>query len=303
MKTKLIALLFTLLTFAAFGQQPNQPRSNDESRSPLLVIAFASPETIHLGESTQLTANVTGGTGNYTYQWTPEETISEPTAASTTATPNALGTIVYTVVVNDGVSTASSEATVNVIEQQQVVCPTPENFKGHCYNDDGEFGASLEWDKAEYEYVLDKFEIYRSDNGFDFTLVHRIVNTPSISHYQCYDQVKVPGMYFYRIIAFYKNGCQSDYSEVEVMVTLPTSVDESSNLPVSIYPNPTNGTVTVKASKLQSINVLNSLGQALRVFDIDQDDITIDLSTFGRGLYLLRIQTEDGITTQQVIVE
>ena len=87
------------------------------------------------------------------------------------------------------------------------------------------------------------------------------------------------------------------------MVTLPTSVDESSNLPVSIYPNPTNGTVTVKASKLQSINVLNSLGQALRVFDIDQDDITIDLSTFGRGLYLLRIQTEDGIMTQQVIVE
>ena len=89
-------------------------------------------------------------------------------------------------------------------------CPGPDNFVGEYYWEDGEFGAQLEWDRAEYENTLDRFEIFRSDNGVDFKLVKRIVNTPSISHYGCVDIVPKPGKYYYQIIAYYQGGCESD---------------------------------------------------------------------------------------------
>lgn len=273
------------------------------SLTPLLVIAIADPETIVLGESTTLTANANGGTGNYTYSWLPIETVANPTSQTTAATPTQIGEVVYTVTVNDGVTTASGDVTVIVSDPQPVICPAPEHFMGESFYDDGEIGARLSWDKANYEYTLDRFEILRSEDGIHFEVVQRIVNTPSISHYQCNDIVKQPGSYIYRIIAFYQNDCQSNYAETEVEVFDYTAVDEHASNSVAVYPNPTTGMITVASSNLQQITVINNLGQVLRHIITDDQKATIDLASFGRGVYTLMIQTENGVKAKKVVVE
>lgn len=273
------------------------------STTPLLVIALAEPETIVLGESTTLSANASGGTGNYTYSWQPEATVAHPTNQTTTATPTEAGEVIYTVTVDDGVNTASADVAVTVTEPQPVVCPVPKHFLGQSFYEDGETGARLSWDKAEYEFTLDRFEIYRSDDGLVFEMVERIVNTPSISHYQCDNVVKRPGVYYYRIIAFYQNDCQSDYVEIQVEVLDYTAVDEHDTNSVAVYPNPTSGMITVAAENLQQISIINNLGQVLNHIITDNPKATIDLTAFGRGIYTLMIQTGSGVMAKKVVVE
>ena len=262
--------------------------------TPLLVIAIADPENLTLGETTTLTANANGGTGNYTYEWEPSASIADPTAASTTATPTEIGEIVYVVTVSDGVQTASADVTVVVHDPQPVVCPKPRHFSGMDYFDEDEIGARLSWDAAEYEYTLDRFEIYRSENGIDFDLVQRIVNTPSLTHYEVVDVVKLPGVYTYRIVAFYQNDCESDYAEIEVEVTGDDNVGEALAANVAMYPNPTSGMVTIKAESMRQMTIANMMGQTVMTQTIDNDEVVLDMSSFENGMYLVNIITDNG---------
>lgn len=270
--------------------------------TPLLVIAWAEPDIIELGESVTLTANATGGTGNYSFTWEPNETIADPNAQTTTATPTETGMIVYLVTVDDGLNTAAADVTVMVNEPQLVNCPTPSHFMGHNYYDDGEFGAHLSWERVNYEYTLDRFELYRSDDNLEYKMVKRIVNTPSISHYECDDQVDEPGLYYYRIIAFYQNDCHSDFVQIDVDIYDYTGVDENIAGDVMIYPNPTSGLVSIKAEAMRQVSVVNVMGQVLMTQTVDNDEVTIDMSAFENGMYLVSIKTENGNVVKRLNV-
>ena len=247
-----------------------------------------------------LTSNASGGTGNYTYSWEPTETLSNPTAMTTTATPTEPGIMIYTVTVDDGENTVAADVEVTVLEPSPVVCPTPKDFAGISFFDDGEFGARLSWDKAPYEFTLDRFEIYRSEDNVEFKLVQRIVNTPSITHYECADVVDKGGLYFYRIIAFYQNDCESEPVEIDVLVVDYTSVSENNAENVVLYPNPTSGNVNIVAEGMRQISVVNMMGQVVMTQSVDAEDVMIDMSAFDNGMYLLNIMTENGNIVKRI---
>lgn len=67
---------------------------------------------------------------------------------------------------------------------------------------------------------------------------------------------------------------------------------------ISIYPNPTGGIVNINAEGVRNIVVINALGQT--VYETIENQI--DLSRFGKGLFMVRIETESGVSVQRIMV-
>jgi hypothetical protein len=78
-----------------------------------------------------------------------------------------------------------------------------------------------------------------------------------------------------------------------------TAVAEISENNVSLYPNPTNGILNIEGNGEMTISVMNTLGQ--KVLEIAAtDNVTIDLSGFGSGIYMVRIETGTGVKTEKI---
>ena len=67
---------------------------------------------------------------------------------------------------------------------------------------------------------------------------------------------------------------------------------------IGVYPNPTTGVVNISAYGIKNIVVMNSLGQ--KVYETVENQI--DLSQFGNGLFMIRIEAENGVSVQRVTV-
>ncbi|MCD4680046.1 MAG: T9SS type A sorting domain-containing protein [Bacteroidales bacterium] len=80
--------------------------------TPLSVTALANPQVICVGEPTQLYTYPLGGSGNYSYEWTPATGLSDPFIANPVATP--IITTTYNVFVDDGTDADSAQLFITV---------------------------------------------------------------------------------------------------------------------------------------------------------------------------------------------
>jgi len=81
---------------------------------PMIIGVSADPMEINEGESSQLTALVMGGAGNYSWLWEPAETLDYPLSCCPIATPTEPETT-YKVTVTDALGyTVSGEVTVTI---------------------------------------------------------------------------------------------------------------------------------------------------------------------------------------------
>ena len=80
------------------------------------------------------------------------------------------------------------------------------------------------------------------------------------------------------------------------------SIAEDDDNAIAIYPNPTNGAISIEAECLQRIEVYNIIGQLIEKRQVDGDMFDYDLSGHEAGIYLIRIETADGIVTKRVFL-
>lgn len=85
-------------------------------------------------------------------------------------------------------------------------------------------------------------------------------------------------------------------------------VDEISESVFSIYPNPTNSTFYIQVVDIDtdySIDVIDALGRVLYSFqkkDAINEVYKVDMQSYKRGMYIVRIQTEETIFSKRVIL-
>ena len=81
-----------------------------------------------------------------------------------------------------------------------------------------------------------------------------------------------------------------------------TSVAETENQSVKVYPNPTQGRVTIEAEDSRHISIYTLLGEKVFESAATGDVFNYDFSGFEKGLYLIRIETKNEILTKFVTV-
>ena len=173
-------------------------------------------------------------------------------------------------------------------------CTAPTNFAGGY---ESGTGVVLTWN---CDYSPSKFKIYRSENGEDYTEVGEADGSANQ-----YVQVVGGGTYYYKVTA-YSSACESTPAVTSnnadfVVVTAPLAVAEN-NVNARIYPNPTTGNIRIEASDLNNVAVYNLVGQKVYEENINGDECVINMKDFGSGIYMVKIQTVNGSTTQKVSV-
>lgn len=80
------------------------------------------------------------------------------------------------------------------------------------------------------------------------------------------------------------------------------SVNECNNFPVSVYPNPTDGQVKIEAEGIKQITISNMLGQVVFEGKAEGDAFEYDFGKHEAGVYLIRIETMNGVSVKKVSV-
>lgn len=70
-----------------------------------------------------------------------------------------------------------------------------------------------------------------------------------------------------------------------------------------IYPNPTNGIITVSVANISEIEITNSIGQVIFQFAVEKSPFEIDMRNQIPGIYFINTTTEKETITEKVIVE
>lgn len=112
---------------------------------PLSLVLSSEPSIINSVTSTNLNATATGGTGNYSYHWSPESTLNNPDSQSPVASPSV--TTTYTCQLSDGENTMSDEILVIVVLPPTDVTSSIDGENVHLY-----------WEMSEY---ADYYNVYR----------------------------------------------------------------------------------------------------------------------------------------------
>ena len=97
------------------------------------------------------------------------------------------------------------------------------------------------------------------------------------------------------------NYCGSVQSSLTVNVKNSTDVVEH-NIKANIYPNPTQGIITIEAQNMQRITISNTLGQVLIDVKVEDNETRFDMSLFAPGIYLINIYTDNGNAQKRVNV-
>jgi len=81
-----------------------------------------------------------------------------------------------------------------------------------------------------------------------------------------------------------------------------SSVDENTTIEVLVYPNPTRNQVIIEAENLRRTTINNMLGQQFFNGNITGDAFEYDFGQYGAGVYLVSIETSEGVATKRVVV-
>jgi beta-glucanase (GH16 family) len=100
---------------------------------------------------------------------------------------------------------------------------------------------------------------------------------------------------------FIQSAMQIDYVRVYQETPLSTPTNEIANL-FSIYPNPSNNSVTIETSLSIKEKLIYDLNGKL-VKTISDDSKEIYISELSKGIYILKIRAENGATSSQKLIK
>ncbi len=190
----------------------------------------------------------------------------------------------------------------NNCEEAPLACYPVQNLDGeYYYTGEENLGGHLNWDTPAITNNLDHFNVYRTLISYkaEGELIAEIPYD-GLSTYEYFDNMASQWMggYKYEVTCTYARGDENCESEEEEIIIIITDLAENSG-DIQVYPNPTNGLLNIEGQGTMHISISNLLGQTLQETKAE-GNTTLDMSRFESGMYLIRIETENGVTIQKV---
>lgn len=158
-----------------------------------------------------------------------------------------------------------------------------------------QFALAVDDIRLTYNPVdLESFNVYRSTTDGNYQLVANVPAVENQSSYEYFDNIEL-GTYYYHVTAVYAS--EGETEPAFTMVSFQSSAENYVN--VAIYPNPTKGLLNIQGIDIKQITVTNALGQVVYNASVESDEVSIDMSQLSTGMYILRIDTENGVSTHQ----
>ncbi len=178
---------------------------------------------------------------------------------------------------------------VRVYSSFDMSCPTSVVFAAggvsmpaNLTAEDTEDGVRLTW-----VGFADTYKVYRGTSMSDFV---EIGTTNDLTYLDGFN-----GGSYYGVRAV------TDCGESDMAIVSYDNVGEL-NTEVAIYPNPTSGDVNILVNGMQQVTIVNTLGQVVFNQNVNTDQMTINMSQFGTGMFIINIVTENGTSTKRVNV-
>jgi len=101
---------------------------------------------------------------------------------------------------------------------------------------------------------------------------------------------------------FFDYGAAINTSEEQTVFADLSKDDFTKNTSIQVYPNPVQSEITIKAeSTINSIQLYDVQGRIVFSKSSTQNSVTVDLSSYGAGVYFVTIITSEGRKTRKII--
>jgi len=203
------------------------------------------------------------------------------------------GTYSIIVAVEDGVFSSKTTVFVEVISAPNLMLIRPEDQTTELIREE----LLFEWNASNEvgNYKLD----VATDSLFD-AIIYSVLT--DLTFHTPTDSLQPNQSYFWRISA--ANECGNGVSENFKFTTETiTNIRQLSDDDYSIYPNPTNGFVTIEMNAFENdLEVYTSSGKRLQQLSFVQKT-SLDLSNYSSGLYWIKLINSEGMIVKKIILE
>ncbi len=253
-----------------------------ESLGELACTIISNPVQICEGESAMLIATVSGGTGNYDCSWEPAGSLSDPTIMNPIATPDV--TTTYTLTIDDGETVITDTYTL-------VVIPAPEV----------DLGEDLTI-CANHTLVLDA----TTPGAVSYLWTPGGYTTPSIEIDSTGTGI---GYVTYSVVVTNASNCEGE-SDIEIYFDPCVSIgDIDQEIKLSVYPNPASTILNINLSGMSEsveFTLLNYQGSEVYRERVGQlngySTRQLEIGEYARGIYYLRLKTNDDVMIKKVVI-
>ena len=107
----------------------------------------------------------------------------------------------------------------------------------------------------------------------------------------------------YSVAGLDANGCKGAGTVLVRVAGCVGIADHSSNtVNISVYPNPSNGNITISSEQAISLQISNELGQVIKTITLNKTGETVNVSNLADGIYFITGQNANGSVKQKLVI-
>ena len=114
----------------------------------------------------------------------------------------------------------------------------------------------------------------------------------------------LPGLHYWSVQSVDNNFAGSNFAVEGTFTIIPSLYNEINPTEISIYPNPTEGSLFISGKnsmRFYNLQILSLKGKVKYEISNFSSHLTLDLKDYPKGIYIIRFYCSDGLIARKII--